>query len=58
MDKLKHKIEAFNDDLLKIPYVKQLSQATQVPAAVFALAIVTVSVLLVAFNISFSALII
>jgi len=58
MDKIKGKIEEFNNDLLKIPFAQQLTQATQVPLAVFALGIVTISVLLVAFNFSISAIIV
>ena len=45
-------MQAFNDDMLKVPYVKEITDATQVPPGIFAIGALTLSVLLVAFNFS------
>ena len=58
MEQLQGKIDKFNGDLLKVPFVKQLSDQTKLPPSVFALAIITISVLLVAFNLPFSHLVV
>ena len=54
MDQLKFKMEKFNSEVLKIPYMKELSEKTGIPAGVFILIDITIIVVLVAFNFSFS----
>ena len=58
MEDLKNKLQKFNDELLEIPLVKQIFEATNVPPMFYALAVVTVSVVLVAFNLSISGIIV
>ena len=58
MDQIKIKLEAFNNDILKVPGIKEVSQKTNIPAGFFALGAITLSVLLVAFNFSFSSIIV
>ena len=50
MEEIKHKLEDFNKDLEKIPGVAELVKATNIPAAFFALGVVTICVIMVAFD--------
>ena len=51
MDEVKHKIESFNDELMSFQVFRTLNLKTNLPASVFAMAIVTICVILVAFDV-------
>ena len=58
MEEIKAKLEKFNNELLEIGVVRQISEATNVPPMFFALGIITVSVVLVAFDFAISSVIV
>ena len=47
---VKEKLEKINDDIMKIPGMKELSEATNVPAGAFVFGALVLSVIIVAFE--------
>ena len=58
MDELKFRMEKFNKEVEKIPGLKELAQTTNLPAGIFIVIGVALGVILVAFGVSFSSVIV
>ena len=55
MSEVKEKLEKLNDEIMKIPGMKELSQATNIPAGLFVFGALLLSVVLIAFDFPFSS---
>ena len=50
MSEVKEKLEKLNDEIMKIPGMKELTEATNVPAGAFVFGALVLSVILIAFE--------
>jgi len=55
MSDVKNKLEELNNEILKIPGMKELSEATNVPAGGFVFGALVLSVIIIAFDWPFSS---